>query len=196
MRANEFPNLSEYAAKLIKHKARRLAGRFGFTDSDCADVEQEIGLHLLESNGCFDERRGKHNTFVSRIVDHRIISILRERSAQKRDYRRSVSLQEVMCKPGHDTVEPVDRRCAQHAEPNSDLAIDLAQVIERFDTDARRLCRLLMHESIAETARRLGLTRAEARTRIARIQKLLTDHGLDVYVKAGAAESDSECVSN
>ena len=62
------------------------------------------------------------------------------------------------------------------------MAIDLADVLKSLDGDMPHMCGLLMHESIAETARQLGLTRAEARTRIVRIRKLLTDARLAVYV--------------
>ena len=58
------------------------------------------------------------------------------------------------------------------------------------------MCALLMHASIAETARRLGLTRAEARTRIVKIRKLLTDAGLEVYVNDAAAKFNTDGVCN
>ena len=70
------------------------------------------------------------------------------------------------------------------------------RAIERLDGDTRRMCGLLMHESIAETARQLGLTRAEARTRIARIRKLLTDAGLEVYMNEETAKNNTDGVSN
>jgi len=173
-------NLSEYASKLIKHKARQLVGRFGFTRSDHADIEQELALHLIEHMDQFDPRRSSLNTFLNRIVDRRIISILRQRCAQQRDYRRSLALNEAMADYEDDRLEPVDQRRAR-VDPPSDLAIDLADAFKSLNGDTQHMCGLLMHESIAETARQLGLTRAEARTRIAHIRMLLTDLGLEVY---------------
>ncbi len=72
----------------------------------------------------------------------------------------------------------------------------MADAIDNLDGEAQQMCGLLRHESIAETARRLGLTRAEARMRIAGIRKLLTDAGLEVYVNEDAARFDTDCVSN
>lgn len=189
------PNLSEYASKLITHKARQLVGRFGFTRSDRAGLEQDLALHLIEHIDQFDPRRSSQNTFLDRIVNRRIISILRQRFAQRRDCRRNVGLTEAMVDQEDDRLEPVDQRLAR-VDPSSDLAIDLAHVIEGFDGDTQRMCGVLMHESIAETARQLGLTRAEARTRVARIRKLLTESGLEVYVNEGAAKFNTDGVCN
>jgi len=175
-------SLDEYARKLIRLKAGQLVGTYGFTTSDREGLEQRLALHLIEHMDQFDPEQGSRNTFLNRIVDRRIISILRQRFAQRRDYRRTVPLDEAMADQNGERREPVDRRRAC-VDRSSDLAIDLSDVIESLDGDTRHMFGLLMHESVAETARRLGLTRAEARTRIARIRKLLTDSGLEVYLK-------------
>ena len=141
----------------------------------------------------FNPTRSSKSTFVNRIVNRRIISILRHRYAQRRDYRRSVALDEAMANQEDSQLEPVNQRRA-YADPPSDLAIDLAHAIASLDGDTRHTCGLLMHESIAETARRLGLTRAEARTRIAKIRKQFTDAGLEVYVNESAARPGTDCV--
>lgn len=195
MGANAQPNLSEYASKLIKHKAKQLVGRFGLTSSDRPDIEQDLALHLIEHMDQFDPRRSSQNTFVDRITHRRIISLLRQRFAQRRDYRRGVAIDAATQDQEDDRPEPVDRRRGR-VDPPSDLSIDLDCVMESLEGDTRRMCGLLMHESIAETACQLGLTRAEARTRIARIRKLLTDAGLEVYMKEETAKNNTDGVSN
>jgi len=42
------PQADEYVARLVRIKARQLVGRYGFTESDREDIEQELTLHLLE----------------------------------------------------------------------------------------------------------------------------------------------------
>jgi len=172
--------IDECATTLIRIKARQLVGRFGFTKSDQEDIEQDLALHVLRKLGCFDPRRGSPNTFVDRIVQRRIISILRRRYAQRADYRRTVPLDEALRDADHGKCEPVDER-APHADAR-DTAVDLAETIESLDVEARELCRLLMQESVAEAARRLALTRAQVRTRIARIRRQFGDAGLDIYL--------------
>ncbi len=181
MGANTNSILGEYATKLIRLKAQRLIGRYGFTRSDQVDIEQTLALHLLEHADKFDPRRSSQHTFLNRIVNHMIISILRQRFAQRRDYRRSVALHDAMVEQGDDRLEPVDQRRVRDDAP-SDLAIDLVHAIESLDGPTQHMCGLLMHKSIAETARQLGLTRGDARGRIAILRKLLTDTGLDVYM--------------
>jgi len=182
MGADRQITINEGDRMLIRAKARKLVGTHGYTTSDRADIEQELALHLVHQMDKFDSTRSRWNTFVDRIVDRRIISILRHRLAQRRDYRRTVPFDQPMADQNGERLEPVDRRRAR-VNRSSDLAIDLSDVIECLDRDTRHMFGLLMHESIAETARRLGLTRAEARTRVARIRKLLTDSGLEVYLE-------------
>jgi len=165
----------EYMRSLIRSKARQLVGRFGFTSADREDIEQELALHLMERMAQFDPRRSSGSTFIDRISQHKIASMLRGRYAQRRDYRRSVSLDD---DGTHQTIEPVTR-CQPRANP--DLAIDMAHALESLDAELRKVCKLLEHVSIAETARRLGLSRTQARSRIAKIRMLLTGRGLDEY---------------
>lgn len=195
MDANEKPNLSDYAGKLIKYKAKQLVGHYGFTRSDREDIEQDLAQHLIEHMHQFDPRRSSQNTFLNRIVDRKRISILRQRFAQRRDYRMTTRIDDLATDAENDQFEPVDQRIERVGSP-SDLAIDLAHASESLDGDTQHMCRLLMHESIAETARRLGLTRAQVRTRIARAHRLLTDQGLDIYVNVRPANSDADGVSN
>ena len=190
MGANAQANLSEYASNLIKYKARRLVGRHGLTRSDRGDLEQELALHVMEHMDQFDSQRGGRNTFVDRILDHKIISILRQRFAQRRDYRRTISCQDTKSDDENDQFQPVDQRI-EHVDSSPDLAIDLTDAIAHCDNDTQQMCGLLMHESIAETARQLGLTRGAARGRIAILRKLLTDAGLKVYLNEGTANFET-----
>jgi len=46
---NRYPGLDEFAVKLIKRKARQLAGRAGFLQADRQDLEQEMAMDLLQA---------------------------------------------------------------------------------------------------------------------------------------------------
>ena len=180
---------------LIRAKARQLVGRNGFTRSDRSDIEQNLVVHVIENLPRFDATRGRRTTFVDRIVNHRVASILRHRCAQRRDYRRSLAFEQAPVNDDGEQFEPADRRQA-HADPPPDLKFDLANAVETLNDELRQMCGLLMHESIADTARRLGLTRAEARTRIARIRRLFADAGLATYLHAESAKPDDDGVCN
>lgn len=175
MGAHEERSLSDYAATVIRNKARRLVGQFSFTATDRADIEQDLAVHILKQLRNFDPRRGNQATFIRRIVDSKVASMIRHRTAMRRDVRRATSIEKLVDRPIADSLPAL-----WHAPP--DLAIDMSPVNESLDSDARQLCSMLSRGSIAEAARCLGLTRAEARTRVARLRKLLTDAGLDVYL--------------
>ena len=54
---NRYEGIDEYAVRIIKHKARQLVGRAGFTESDREDLEQEMMLDLLRRLPKFDPKR-------------------------------------------------------------------------------------------------------------------------------------------
>ncbi len=173
------PDLSKYASKLIRCKARQLIGHFGLTQSDCEDVEQDLAVHLIEHMGQFDPSRGSENTFVSRIIDRKVVSISRHRTALRRNYCRVRSIEDTA---GGDEHSVNAALVVEESPP--DLAIDLAGAIETFDSDSQRFSRMGMAGSVMDAARGLGLTRGAARGRIVILRRLLTDAGLEVYLKA------------
>ena len=166
MGANVQPNLSEYASKLIKHKAGRLVGRFGFTRPDRADIEQDLILHLFQKMPHFNSNRGSQNTFVSRIIKRKVVSIIRHRRALRRDYCRITAIDDAAGGEEHAAIAALVVGESPH-----DLAIDLAGAIQTFDSDSQRFCKMLMTSSVADAARRLGLTRGAARGRVAILRK-------------------------
>ncbi len=179
MGANAHPDLSEYAARLIKYKAKQLVGRFGFTRSDGADIEQDLSLMLLQQMRHFDRKRGNERTFVSRIVNCKVVSIIRHRAALRRNFYRVRSIDDAAGGVEHSVAAAF---VVEESPP--DRAIDLTATIQSLDPDLQNVCSLIMTGSVAEAARRLGLTRGKARGRLATLRKRFTDAGLKAYLKA------------
>ena len=65
---NSYPGLDDFAVKLIKRKARQLAGRVGFLHADRQDLEQEMALDLLLRLPHFDPTLATRETFVARLI--------------------------------------------------------------------------------------------------------------------------------
>ena len=84
---NTYCELGEYANDLIRSKARTLIGKAGFTSADCEDIEQELALDLLVRLENYDPKKSKRSTFMARVVEHRIATLLEERHAACRDWR-------------------------------------------------------------------------------------------------------------
>ena len=156
------PQADEYAARLVRLKARQLIGRYGFTESDREDIEQELKLDLLERLPDYDPERGSLEGFVSGVVDHKISRLLEKRAAAKRNPGRvEYSLNEAI---PDDQGGQVERAAAMPDEilPHNgqqDLALDLADALSELSPDLRRLCRQLREKGVTEIARQEGVSR-------------------------------------
>ena len=191
MDANAQPDLSEYTSKLIGHKARRLVGHFGFTRSDREDIEQDLVLHLLKQIPHFDSRRGSERTFIDRIVNRKVVSIVRGRLAARRDYRRLSSLNDVALDEAGQIVERVDtlpddadRRIARDcAAPDArDLALDVLTVLATLDPESKRICDLVIAGTKRKTCENLGLSKSGLRDRVLKLREIFSAAGLRDYL--------------
>ena len=86
--ASWFHGADEYALKLVRAKARKYLGRYGLTAADVEDMQQELLLHLHFAMKKYDPSRGERTTFMDRVVQKRILSIIRYKTASPRDYRK------------------------------------------------------------------------------------------------------------
>lgn len=195
MDAHARPNLPEYASKLIRHKTKQLIGRFGFTRSDRPDLAQELAAHLVERLPKYDPRRSSQSTFISRVIERKIASIIRHQKAGLRDHRRvGRSLAELSTdefgKPTElgDTLHSdadarVERRSGPREINRADLSIDVRSTVESLNPTARRICEQLPEKTVTEISRQLGLSRATVYEHIARIRRQFHDAGLAEYME-------------
>ena len=106
---NSYDGIDKYAANLIRHKARQLVGKAGFTEDDRPDLEQELMIDLLQRMRHFNPAKAKKTTFMARIVERHISTILEARFAQCRDWRLcQTSLNEPLDNGEGDTTERID----------------------------------------------------------------------------------------
>lgn len=198
---NGYAGVDGYALRVIRFKAAQLAGRGAFTDCDREDVEQELMLDLLGRMPKHDPSRGAISTFVSRVVEHRVATLLEPRRAEKRDWRRNgASL--------HDEVEDGEgarvelwrtlSRDADHrrtggsdgqAPGASDIRLDVRAAVDTLPPQLRDLCRWLLHYSVTEVSRATGIPRSTLHGRLKEIRARFEDAGLDAYARPGPAFS-------
>jgi RNA polymerase sigma-70 factor (ECF subfamily) len=165
-------DIGEYAEKVIRIKARQLVGKAGFTEADREDLAQEMRLDLWRRLPKFDaKKKVKINTFVARVVEHKIASIIEARKAGLRDYRRQrCSLNDPLKTPAGkpaergDTVDENERwrrtGCpSRSAKDLRDLANDVAAAISNLPPDLRDLCYRLMNQTPTEAAQDAGIPR-------------------------------------
>ena len=172
MEGSKQNGLNDYAREVIRHKARQLIGKYGFTPDDYDDIRQEMALDLLTRLTKFDPARASVNTFVARVVDRRISTLIRHRQQEKRDYRREAwSLDEPVNNEdcagatrgellGQDEC---DLRAGKQTRPEServDLSLDLSIAISELPPDLKHLAELLLTHTITQAAQELGVPRS------------------------------------
>ncbi len=163
--------LTKYAIELVQHKARQLVGKAGYTQSDIADIEQDLIVDLLERLPRFDPAKATYNTFVGRVVERKISNLLRHRRMEIRDHRREAfSLNDVNdgeeeAPPRNAAISQDDhrRRTGNHTRPETeriDMELDLAQVLADLPDDLRKTAEMLMTMPASQVARALGISRS------------------------------------
>ena len=191
---NSDDGIDPYAAGLIRFKARRLIGQAGFTASDREDIEQELMLDLLRRLPKYNPKRAQLNTFIARVVEHRIASLIEAQKAGIRDYRRCrCSLNECFEDADGRSVERVDTfdqedyllRTGGQSRPSEELsalAIDVAAVIEGLPHELRNLCRRLKAETVTGISRDTGVPRGTIYESIKKLREIFEDAGLKDYL--------------
>jgi RNA polymerase sigma-70 factor (ECF subfamily) len=189
-RKNSYAGIDPYAARLIRIKARQLIGKAGLTSNDREDLEQELMIDLLQRMRRFNPARAKKTTFMARIVERHIATILEARHAQCRDWRLCrVSLNTPHENDKGDTRELIDRVDSEGSlytcEPETresaagNLRMDIERVLDTLPEDLRDLCERLRQSNMAEIARETGVARTTLYDKLTRIREAFRQAGLD-----------------
>jgi RNA polymerase sigma-70 factor (ECF subfamily) len=195
--------LSDYAIRLIRHRARRLVATAGFAAQDIEDIRQDLIVDLLERLPKFDPAKATCNTFVARIIDRKVAKLIRDRNCEKRDPRREeCSLNECIDDGEGGSVERIqtiaadeaDRRLGRQArsdQETAELALDVEEVLKRLPDNLRRLCELLKTGSIADAARAMGVPRTTLHDHVKKLREVFEAAGLRDYL--AGRPSSGEC---
>ena len=195
MGRNKYDDVDAYAVEIIRYKARQLVGQAGFTVADRDDLEQELILDLLRRLPKYDPKRAKRNTFIARVVEHKIANLIEKQTAHKRDYRRCpCSLNERFEEEEEgrsveraETLDQEDYLLRIGVEPGAPeelraLALDVAAVLETLPAELGELCQRLKQETVSEISRDTGVPRASLYERINRLREIFEDAGLKDYL--------------
>ncbi len=168
---------SEYAKDCIRVKARQLAKRSEFRQSDEDDLQQELWLTLLKRAPDYDPKRGSSNTFIDRVVNSAAGMVVRHTYRQKRALgRKALSIERTSVKDNGDgkcrladclSNDDLSRRT--YAFPTDEIArlddIDaVTQALDNMPEEIRMVCRHVMGGTISSAARDLGVSRHQIRT--------------------------------
>ena len=169
---NSYVGFDRYADQLIRHKARQLIGKAGWTDDDRPDLEQELALDLVQRMRSYDPQKAKVTTFMTRVVEHRMVTLLEARFAQCRDWRRGRVSLNAPVNDRDDAEELIDTLSSDpEAWQKMELCMDVEQLIASLPNEQRFLCEQLKDNTMAEAARNLGLPRSTLYGRLDLIRK-------------------------
>lgn len=177
--------LDSFALSLIRRKADQLAGHYGFTLSDRDDISQELTLALLGAWPKFDPERGNSRAFQKTVVERKAASLVRRQKASKRQFaHRTLSLDALLeqeWSPDTDESAEEDQSAGPTIDPiqEVELTIDVETVLARLKPRDRELAELLKHYSLAEAARKLGVSRTTLQYHAQRIREafIAADYG-------------------
>jgi RNA polymerase sigma-70 factor (ECF subfamily) len=189
-----FEDRDSFASQLIRQKARQLVRHPGFTKSEREDIEQELRIELVQKYRCFDPDRARETTFIARVLENKVISLIRARAAEKRDFRRDArSLNETVSDAEGGQVEqaqtldaPAARahtgQSPRSAEEQAQLRFDMAEVLKTLPDELRQLAELLQDTTEYAASRVLGRSRRQIANDVARLRELFEDAGLRDYL--------------
>ena len=192
----DVPQLDDYAIQLIKHKARQLVGRAGYTEDDRPDIEGDLTLDLLRRLPRFDPARASRNTFIARVVEHGVARLIERREAPMRDARRcTASLNDRIEDDEGKSVErgdliDQDTYLKSIGHPTMPLAdqiaqrVDLERVRATLTPEMRDLWeRRAEGQTFTEISRETGIPRGTLYERMKQLRKLVEDAGLRDYLE-------------
>lgn len=189
-----FEHRDTFASQFIRQKARHLVRQRGFHSSEQRDIEQELTLDLLRKYPCFDPQRARETTFIARVVENRIVSLVRARRAEKRDFKRDgTPLSETVLDPdGIPTdraslldEDEVRRHTGQTHRSDIDqaeLALDVAAVLDELPDDLRRLAGLLTEMTEHAASGTLDRSRRQVAADVARLREAFEAADLRDYL--------------
>lgn len=168
----------------IRYAARRVGRIDGM---DTGDIQQELRIAVYRAATRYDPSRAKWRTYANRIIEKRVIDIMRSHGPVTRDGYRRLRLHRFSELDGNAWC--LERICG--VDPGDDLAgVDWQNFVQRCDCESKSVRAMVMRFSglkLREIASRLGVTdkrvlqlldsREDLGQRaISRIRSLVTDN--------------------
>jgi DNA-directed RNA polymerase specialized sigma24 family protein len=140
----------------------------------------------------YDPARGAYPSFVKRLVDNQGENLVRDRTASKRYGGPLDSLDLIdlgdpesvtsAARISNEQQGVVGRRSRGEAE-QSELTIDVKEVMATLNEDDRDLAYRLTRETLTEIAEATGIPRSTLQSRVSRMRRVFEDAGLAEYLQ-------------
>ncbi|HEX77164.1 MAG TPA: sigma-70 family RNA polymerase sigma factor [Dehalococcoidia bacterium] len=169
--------------------ARKLSSEFLARHSwikgiELDDLVQECLLQWYLARHTYQQRKGASpQTYMAKVVRHRLHNILEEHLAEKRRADRMATSLEASVGEGEATLKEVIPIAGVGVEATTSLRLDLEQAMEKLTPLQRKLCTLLWQGyGVTEIGAILNRPRPTIYDEMKRIRRVFADAGLDEYL--------------
>ena len=188
---------NDYASWKIERATRGIVGKMGITRDDMPDLRQDIWNDLIERRAKFCPELGNIRAFINRIVNNKVASILKERSAAKRgagipnlsldweseDQEEDGDAVDLRERYSVDDYLRLTRGPGRSEEERLHLSLDLRRIIARLQPHEQVICLLLIDQDVSGTSSVIGIPRSTLRDLIKKLRVIATREGLGIYLK-------------
>lgn len=177
------------AARIIRHKARRLVGHGRLRSSDQDDIRQHLSLAVFLAADKFDPQEGDWAAFVSTVVERKAIKLLKRRKAIKREHRHHVTSLSSLVEDEDRQPVPLatqigdphrESLTGQYRSSDHEL-VEIADGVpvawERLTEEQRQLCREVSEQTLTEVARDQDVPRRTLRSRMEKVVEVFVEEG-------------------
>jgi DNA-directed RNA polymerase specialized sigma24 family protein len=175
VRSQEEAILDRNALRLIRYHARKLKRSRLFQLVDREDIEQDLTLYLLSKAAKFDPSRSKRRTFVSRILERKVVSLVRRQKRLKHAQLVDCEALDRSC----DGAQRLHRGVAGSRPEQLDLAIDVRDVLAAMPAELRELAEVLTSTPLNRAVEKLGISPDEFRRRLRLLRQEFALRGLE-----------------
>ena len=167
---------TDRAQNRIKYRVKRLAKKFNLNHHDREDLVQEFLMALIKAGQSYDPDRGPAGALITGTLNRLYKKFVRKlKLEQQRAFNDAMGYEDVDPEFDETFVDPSQTHLLEVAE----LRMDIESAFSRLTAKQRRLCLLLQHHSIAETAVILGQTRKNIYRVLGTIRKRFVEVGFE-----------------
>ncbi|CAM2066749.1 Sigma-70 family RNA polymerase sigma factor [Sulfidibacter corallicola] len=179
----------KYLAGYIKYKAAHVIETLGLPRHHVEDLEQELIIHLWGKQPDWNQTLGTWNSFGKMVVDQRARNFIDECTAQKRDCRKTCSMNDpiplngVNESPLFSQHQNQTRFKAPSTTEATHFRVDLERFLQRLPEGLAAVALAFQMMSAPEVARAFGVSESTAKRYKKNLRQRLARSGFQDYFR-------------